>query len=595
MSRSAKRLTTLPVAIAALAALPSAAFGSNLAVSPAPGTPDASPQTQISILGVAPKSIGSVRVTGATSGGHRGHLRSYSGGRGASFLLSQPLTQGERVRVELRVRGRSPKRWSFTVARLGAAQPFLNFKVFQQDKLQQFVTEPTLQPPKITTLKRSSGTGGDIFITPLPSPVVHPGSNNTVTINPVGPGGPMIVDRHGHLVWFKQLTPPDVAANLRIQRYGSRRVLTWWQGPVTPQAFGLGEGVIADSSYRTIRTVRAGNGYKVDIHEFELAPPADALFTVYTPVLVHLPGTPAGTLSPLLDSIVQEVDVRTGLVVWEWHSLGHIPLKDSYATPANSASFDAFHINSIQELRHGCVLISARDTSAVYEISRTSGKIVWTLGGKASDFRLGHGARFWFQHDARMLRGNRVSLFDDEAGPPQKGPYSRGVVLKLDRKRHSAKLVRQYRRSTRTSAQSEGSVQTLGNGNVFVGFGAQPFYSEFAPNGRLLFDASLPQDDGSYRVYSFPWSAKPRTRPVAAARRTGPTSVSVYASWNGATAVRRWQVLAGPSAGSLKPVKTAGKAGFETRIDVSGSATQFAVRALDSRGHVLATSSPVAG
>src|SRR5262245_56138993 len=164
MRRSAKRLTTLPVAIAVLAALPSAAFGSKLAVSPAPGTPDASPQTQISILGVAPKSIRSVRVAGATSGAHRGHLRFYSGGRGASFLLSQPLTQGERVTVDLRVRGRAPKRWSFTVARLGAAQPFLNFKVFQQDKLQQFVTEPGLQPPKIATLKRSSGAGGDIFI-----------------------------------------------------------------------------------------------------------------------------------------------------------------------------------------------------------------------------------------------------------------------------------------------------------------------------------------------------------------------------------------------------------------------------------------------
>ncbi len=147
-----------------------------------------------------------------------------------------------------------------------------------------------------------------------------------------------------------------MATNLRLQRYGRRTVMTWWQGPVTPAAFGLGEGVIADSSYRTIRTVHAGNGYAMDLHEFELTPDRDALFTVYSPILVHLPGTPAGTLSPLLDSIVQEVDIATGLVVWEWHAYGHIPLADSHATPANSSSYDAFHINSIQALSHGRVL-----------------------------------------------------------------------------------------------------------------------------------------------------------------------------------------------------------------------------------------------
>jgi hypothetical protein len=351
--------------------------------------------------------------------------------------------------------------------------------------------------------------------------------------------------------------------------------------------------MIADSSYRTIRTVKAGNGYKMDIHEFELTPARTALFTVYQPVLVHLPGTAPGTLSPLLDSIVQEVDVHTGLVVWEWHAYGHVPLKDSYATPANSATYDAFHINSIAPLAHGRVLVSMRDTSAVYAVDRRTGRVDWTLGGKASDFRLGHGARFYFQHDASMLKGNRVSLFDDAAGPPQKGPYSRGIVLKLDRRRHSAKLMRVYRRSTDTSAQSEGSVQTLAGGNVFLGFGAQPFFSEFSASGRLLFDASLPQDDGSYRAYRFGWSATPHTRPVAVAKRTGAGSVSVYVSWNGATAVRKWQVMAGSGAGSLGPVTTASKNGFETRIDVQSSATTFAVRALGAKGKVLSTSAAV--
>src|SRR6185312_12613269 len=118
----------------------------------------------------------------------------------------------------IRLRGRSPIRYSFTVARLAQPQPALNLNTYQQAKLQHFVSAPSLLPPRISVLKGKSA--GDVFLTPLPSPVVHPGSNNTVTISPVGPGGPMILDARGNLVWFKQLAPPDVAANLRLQKLG---------------------------------------------------------------------------------------------------------------------------------------------------------------------------------------------------------------------------------------------------------------------------------------------------------------------------------------------------------------------------------------
>jgi hypothetical protein len=576
----------------ALAAPVSRAVGP-LTISPAPGTPDASPATQISILGVAPGRIRSVRVSGSASGLHAGTLRRYSAGRGASFLLRQPLTQGELVRVRVRITDHAPVAFSFTVARLGRVQPVLDIRVLQPAKLDHFVSQPNLMAPRITIHKPSAGVSrGDIFLTPLPSPVIHPESNNALTINPVGPGGPMIIDGRGRLVWFDQLPPPMVAANFRPQRFNGHEVLTWWQGGVTPSAFGIGEGVIADPSYRTLRTVRAGNGYPVDIHEFVLTPTGDAMFTVYSPVLVHLAGTPPGTLSPMLDSIVQEVDIRTGLVVWEWHALGHIPLADSYATPKTSASFDAYHVNSMQELPNARLLVSARDTSAIYEVDRSTGRIVWTLGGKASTFRLGRGARFYFQHDAQMLAHERLSLFDDEAGPPDKARSSRGLILALDLRHRTARVVRSYHRPGGALAESEGSVQSLAGGNVFVGFGSTPFFSEFSPQGRLVFDASLPTGDGSYREFRAPWSATPKTRPGAAARRTSPSRVSIYASWNGATTVARWQVLAGRTAASLSPVASAPRTGFETRISVRSPASTFEVRALSSSGRILARSNP---
>ena len=234
-----------------------------------------------------------------------------------------------------------------------------NIPLLQPAKLDHFVSQPTLLPPQITVHRGAGAPGGDIFLTPLPSPVIHPESNNVLTIHPVGPGGPMIVDSRGRLVWFHQLPPPFVAANFRPQRFGGREVLTWWQGGVTPSAFGIGEGVIADTSYRTLRTVRTGNGYSADIHEFLLSPvrgrPVHRLLAGARPPA----GNPEGKLSPLLDSIVQEVDIRTGLVVWEWHAYGHIPLSDSYATPATSSTFDAYHLNSIQLLAHDQLLVSA--------------------------------------------------------------------------------------------------------------------------------------------------------------------------------------------------------------------------------------------
>jgi hypothetical protein len=575
----------LVVAIASLGvAVPAAS--ARLTISPFPGTPDASPQTQISILGVAPGRIRSVSLTGSLSGRHPGRLARYSGGRGASFLPAAPLTQGEQVSVTVRIAALRPVHDSFTVAHLAPLQTPLDLPVTQPAKLDHFVTQPSLQAPRITVHRGAPKLAGDIFLAPLPSPIIHPESSTVLSIHPVGPGGPMIVDSRGRLVWFDQLTPPTLAANFRPQWFEGHRVLTWWQGGVTASAYGLGEGVIADSSYRTTRTVRTGNGYAADIHEFVLTPSGDALLTIESPVLVPLPGSPPGTLSPLLDSIAQEVDVRTGLVVWEWHSYGHIPLADSYASPATSATYDAFHINSIQPLGDR-VLISARDTSAVYLLDHSSGRIAWTLGGKASDFRLGPGARFYFQHDARLLAPGRISLFDDGAGPPIEEPSSRGLVLTLDHRRHRATVARQYLRRAATIAESEGSVETMAGGNVFVGFGSAGLFSQFTAGGRVLFDAGLPADDGSYRVYRFPWTGHPRTRPVAAARRGPRGRVTVGASWNGATEVVRWQVLA---AGSKRVLGSARDRGFETLIAVRRAPRAVTVRALGAGGHVLGSS-----
>ena len=376
-----------------------------------------------------------------------------------------------------------------------------------------------------------------------------------------------------------------MAAALQVARLGRRTVLTWWQGTVSTSAFGQGEGVIADTSYRTVHTVHAGNGYQADIHEFQITPDGRAFMIATAPVRIHLPGTSAGTLSPLQDSVAQEIDIRTGLVMWEWHGYGHIPLRDSDVTLKTSPVYDAYHFNSLNPLPGGRILISARDTSAIYSVRQVGGQVQWTLGGRASSFRMGRGAMFHFQHDARPLPGDRISLFDDQAGPPDYARASRGLVLALDLRRHVATVARQYLRGGPSLARSEGSMQTLTGGGALVGFGATPWISQFSATGRLVFDASLPADDGSYRALRYDWHATPRTRPTVVPSATG-GQVALYVSWNGATEVARWQVR---SAGHT--LATVPDRAFETRIAVP-SRQSYTVRALDATGHVLAESIP---
>jgi hypothetical protein len=65
----------------------------------------------------------------------------------------------------------------------------------------------------------------------------------------------------------------------------------------------------------------------------------------------------------------------------------------------------------------------------------------------------------------------------------------------------------------------------------------------------------------------------------------------VYASWNGATRVAAWSVLAGPTATTLHPAAQAPRSGFETAIALpAGMAGPYVtVQALDATGAVLGT------
>ncbi len=582
------RIRRLLIATTAAAGLAAAApaFASALTISPLPGTPDASPSTQISLLGTAPSNIVSVSVTGSVSGPHEGHLESYSASQGASFVLDTPLTEGEEVNVVVDVNEGAPVEDSFSVADTSPLSPVINPPGEKPEELESFSSAPELRPPKVRVTKADASLSGDILLDPLPSPIIHVGAK-LLEFEPVGPNGPMILNPEGKLIWWDQLPEGQVAGDLETTKYEGKPALAWWQGVVTEAAYGEGEGIIANTSYEPIARIKAGNGYQADIHELNIGPDGEAYVAVLTPVCLP---TCSESNPPVLDAVVQEVDIHTGLVMWEWHAMGHVPITDTEVVPANGV-LDAYHINSIQPLPEHRVLISLRDTSAIYELEQNTGAILWTLGGKKNSFTMEKGAHFYFQHDAR-LHGNSLTLFDDEAGPPVHGP-GRGLAMRLDLTTKKASIVHAFSRAALTYVLAEGSVQKLSHGDYMVGFGATKYFSEFSRSGELLFEAELPKGDGTYRVLRAPWKATPKTVPAVAAVRESADEVVVSASWNGATSVATWEVLAGESPGSLTPVATAPWSGFETKITVPSAESTYEVRALDSKGRVLATSAPV--
>jgi Arylsulfotransferase (ASST) len=455
---------------------------------------------------------------------------------------------------------------------------------------QHFHSRPDLRPPIVRIRTPATRTApGYVFLAPKMV---------------VAQAGPMIMDNRGELVWFHPLKLTKGVTDFRVQRYQGRPVLTWWRGRVSNVGVGNGWYVIYDDAYQPVAEVRPGNGLVGDVHEFMITSRDTALMTIYHRKVVDLTAIGGPKDGRIWDGIVQEVEIPTGRVLFEWHSYPDIGVEESYSRPPRKQlgtkpfPYDYIHLNSIDVEPKGHLLISGRNTHALYEISRRTGKVLWRLGGKKSDFEGGAGTTFAWQHDARRQRDGTITLFDNGAAPRVE-KFSRVLVLRVDVKKKHATLVRSYRHPKRLLAPFEGNAQFLPNGHVFVGWGAWPYVSELDVQGRVLFDAYFGQgkppgqDADSYRAYRFVWRGRPTDRPAVAVSRSARDRVTVYASWNGATDIARWLVLAGPDEEHLRAAGSFAKTGFETPMRLTASDKIFAVRALRRDGTAIATSEAV--
>jgi len=362
---------------------------------------------------------------------------------------------------------------------------------------------PTSPPPvSILTSSPFVAQGGDFFISPF-------GDASTYA------NGPEIVNSQGDVVWFQAVPAGEEASDFRVQTYGGQPVLTWWQGTGLG---GLSSGTdyIYNDHFQQIAAVNAGNGLSADGHEFLITPWNTALILSYTTATANLTSIGGPADQTVINGVVQEIDIATGKVLFQWNSEDHVPFSQSEQPLPASAStpWDWFHINAVKLDTDGNLLIDARDTWTTYKVNRFTGNIIWQLGGKDSSFALqaapgqtldSAGEIFAWQHDPEALGNGTYTFFDnDSAGAPLL-PYSRAVTVRLNPWTKVATLVASEDQPEGLSAPSQGDAQTTRAGNTVVGWGALPYFSEFSPSGKLIFNAESPAGVNSYRAYQFPW------------------------------------------------------------------------------------------
>ncbi len=336
--------------------------------------------------------------------------------------------------------------------------------------------------------------------------------------------GAEITDPTGKELWFHPAPAGDVDADFRTQTLYGKPVLTFWEGT---NFGGLADGTdyIYNSHYKQIAAIHAGNGLTTDGHEFQVTNHGTAWVLSYDTSTVDLSSINGPTDQSVIEAYVQEIDIRTGRVLFSWNAADHVPYSQSEQPLPASAStpWDWFHINAVKPLADGNLLIDARDTWTTYKVNGHSGQVIWQLGGKASSFKLvaapgqslnDAGEIFAWQHDPEQVGPDEYTVFDNEsAGVANTGVGStsefneaRVVTIKLNQWTHTATLVASDNEPQGVVATSQGNGQRLRNGGELVGWGILPDVSEFDASGNLVFNAEFPTGVNTYRAYLLPWN-----------------------------------------------------------------------------------------
>ncbi|KAL4801083.1 ASST-domain-containing protein [Aspergillus venezuelensis] len=487
----------------------------------------------------------------------------------------------------------------------------------------QFMSRTDLAPPRlnITIPAGPDVEKGYLFVAPFAGYADTNGEQH-------GPrqAAPYIFRDDGELIWSGYGYYSIWSTNFQKARWKGKDIFFSFEGDHNP-GYGHGHGhtTILDQHYETIRELRAGNHKLTDKHEFHIINEETALIQIYQPVPADL--TPWGA-SPeqqgIVDAIIQEIDIESGELLFEWSSLDHVS-PDEAILPINpgqagsgynsSDAWDYFHINSVDKDTEGNYLISARDACAVHNINGTSGEIIWRLGGTKSDFELGDNVQFCFQHHARYVSKSKdgkkevISLYDNAAHKTEDGrgrevhthPFSQGKIIEVNTENWKATIVQAFKPPAGYNLlpKSQGSTQLLPNGNVIVNWGSEGALTEYKSDGTHIFHTYM--DSGflglgveNYRGFRYNWTGLPNEAPAIVSLENE-QGTSVYVSWNGDTETKAWRFFSlTDEYGSREFLGEVERRGFETSLSVKAHDLGHVVaHAIDANGKVLTSTAAV--
>lgn len=469
-------------------------------------------------------------VTGEISGAHAGRLVLAADERTIVFTPDEPFASGERVTVVMRDGLRS---------RAGAAIAATSFG-FTADTTPQEIIEAARWPSEVPVTEAPSASTASVAPSDFPALTV-------TTVNDPAPGRIYLAN----LAFNQQIgTTPYlmVLDNDAVPLFRERKGQPAFDfkrqanGTVTYYDTERSVYVILDSTYAEIGTVNIGSGYQTDVHELLVLPNGNVLIMGLAPRRVDLSGIVTGGRKDaiVLDMVIQELEAD-GTVVFEWRSVDHFAVTDATYEDLTAETVDHVHPNSLDVDTDGNLLLSSRHLDEVTKISRTTGAIIWRLGGKNNQFTFTNDPdRFSYQHDARRVANGNILLFDNGNHHPT--PHSRAVEYRLDETAMTATVAWQFRHTPEIYSYAMGNAQRLPNGNTMIGWGANNTITEVRPDGAVAFEMTMPNGVFTYRAFRLPASWRVTTELVSPAADTLDIELAPELIWERTGGARAYHV-----------------------------------------------------
>ncbi|BCS20784.1 arylsulfotransferase family protein [Aspergillus puulaauensis] len=440
-------------------------------------------------------------------------------------------------------------------------------------------TEPFL-PPQVSVEKDGETDPGYIFIGPR-------GNQEHGT-------AALIYDEDAHLIYQG---PQEVTANFMVQKLFNEDVITFWAGDMTDLGFGYGTVHVLDNTYREVNTVTLKQDFVspdgqpresyIDLHESRVSHRNTLLVTAYNVTQHDLTALGGAADSFMLDSQFYEIDIATNEIVFSWSALDHldaVPLEESRQLWGESVGtqeepYDAYHINSVELMEDGYI-ISLRHYWSGYFV-HNNGTVMWRLCGEkgVGDFEIDENGDFSWQHDIRIYNeteeGFVMNMFNNANTPTDEVAATTGLSFEVDLVNRKAKTLRVLNDEDDViHSVSQGSYQLLSEqtNHVALGYGSIARVKEFDADGKEVLTVRFGEDNAvaSYRGYKCPWKATPFWKPALVVQRTGPDSVMLHMSWNGATEYGNWVIYSSAYSDASEPKFEAilKRAGFEASIEL---------------------------